>query len=223
MHNGGITLESIFGLLISILYIVIIIAISTRLTHLPFEFSRTFTHILVMNWWLIATFFIKDYWLAITAPILFVIFNTLNVIYNFIPAINTKRRDSNKGPIYYALAVFILTAATFHTPSFHIVGGIGLLVMAYGDGFAALIGQKYGTHTYTIFKGHKTFEGSFTMLVISMIVITTYQYLQLGTVDFIQVFLLSLVATLVEAISPFGIDNLFIPILVSLLYFIMIL
>ncbi len=223
MHNGGITLESIFGLLISILYIVIIIAISTRLTHLPFEFSRTFTHILVMNWWLIATFFIKDYWLAITAPILFVIFNTLNVIYNFIPAINTKRRDSNKGPIYYALAVFILTAATFHTPSFHIVGGIGLLVMAYGDGFAALIGQKYGTHTYTIFKGHKTFEGSFTMLVVSMIVITTYQYLQLGTVDFIQVFLLSLVATLVEAISPFGIDNLFIPILVSLLYFIMIL
>ena len=223
MHNGGITLESIFGLLISILYIVIIITISTRLTHLPFEFSRTFTHILVMNWWLIATFFIKDYWLAITAPILFVIFNTLNVIYNFIPAINTKRRDSNKGPIYYALAVFILTAATFHTPSFHIVGGIGLLVMAYGDGFAALIGQKYGTHTYTIFKGHKTFEGSFTMLVVSMIVITTYQYLQLGTVDFIQVFLLSLVATLVEAISPFGIDNLFIPILVSLLYFIMIL
>lgn len=216
-------MESIFGLLISILYIVIIIAISTRLTHLPFEFSRTFTHILVMNWWLIATFFIKDYWLAITAPILFVIFNTLNVIYNFIPAINTKRRDSNKGPIYYALAVFILTAATFHTPSFHIVGGIGLLVMAYGDGFAALIGQKYGTHTYTIFKGHKTFEGSFTMLVVSMIVITTYQYLQLGTVDFIQVFLLSLVATLVEAISPFGIDNLFIPILVSLLYFIMIL
>jgi phytol kinase len=223
VHNGGITLESIFGLLISILYIVIIIAISTRLTHLPFEFSRTFTHILVMNWWLIATFFIKDYWLAITAPILFVIFNTLNVIYNFIPAINTKRRDSNKGPIYYALAVFILTAATFHTPSFHIVGGIGLLVMAYGDGFAALIGQKYGTHTYTIFKGHKTFEGSFTMLVVSMIVITTYQYLQLGTVDFIQVFLLSLVATFVEAISPFGIDNLFIPILVSLLYFIMIL
>lgn len=223
MHNGGITLESIFGLLISILYIVIIIAISTRLTHLPFEFSRTFTHILVMNWWLIATFFIKDYWLAITAPILFVIFNTLNVIYNFIPAINTKRRDSNKGPIYYALAVFILTAATFHTPSFHIVGGIGLLVMAYGDGFAALIGQKYGTHTYTIFKGHKTFEGSFTMLVVSMIVITTYQYLKLGTVDFIQVFLLSLVATFVEAISPFGIDNLFIPILVSLLYFIMIL
>lgn len=216
-------MESIFGLLISILYIVIIIAISTRLTHLPFEFSRTFTHILVMNWWLIATFFIKDYWLAITAPILFVIFNTLNVIYNFIPAINTKRRDSNKGPIYYALAVFILTAATFHTPSFHIVGGIGLLVMAYGDGFAALIGQKYGTHTYTIFKGHKTFEGSFTMLVVSMIVITTYQYLQLGTVDFIQVFLLSLVATFVEAISPFGIDNLFIPILVSLLYFIMIL
>ena len=61
------------------------------------------------------------------------------------------------------------------------------------------------------------------MLVVSMIVITTYQYLQLGTVDFIQVFLLSLVATLVEAISPFGIDNLFIPILVSLLYFIMIL
>jgi len=223
VHNGGIILESILGLFLSIFYIVIIIAISTRLTHLPFEFSRTFTHILVINWWFIASFMIKDYWLAISAPIFFIIFNTLNVIYNWIPSINTKRRDSNKGPIYYAIAVFILTAATFHTPSFHIVGGIGLLVMAYGDGFAALIGQKYGTHNYTIFKGHKTLEGSFTMLVVSMIVITTYQYLQLGQANFIQVFMLSIVATLVEAISPHGIDNLFIPILVSLLYFIMIL
>ncbi len=223
MHNGGIILESIFGLFISILYIVIIIGISTRLIHLPFEFSRTFTHILIINWWFIASFFIKDYWMAISAPIFFIIFNTLNVMYNWIPSINTKRRDSNKGPIYYSIAVFLLTVATFHTPSFHIVGGIGLLVMAYGDGFAALIGQKYGTHAYTIFKGHKTLEGSLTMFIVSMIVVTTYQYIQLGQVEFIQVFMLSLIATLVEAISPHGIDNLFIPILVSLLYFIMIL
>ena len=223
MHNGGIILESIFGLFISILYIVIIIGISTRLIHLPFEFSRTFTHILVINWWFIASFFIIDYWMAISAPIFFIIFNTLNVMYNWIPSINTKRRDSNKGPIYYSIAVFLLTVATFHTPSFHIVGGIGLLVMAYGDGFAALIGQKYGTHAYTIFKGHKTLEGSLTMFIVSMIVVTTYQYIQLGQVEFIQVFMLSLIATLVEAISPHGIDNLFIPILVSLLYFIMIL
>lgn len=176
-----------------------------------------------MNWWFIASFMIKDYWLAISAPIFFIIFNTLNVIYNWIPSINTKRRDSNHGPIYYSVAVFLLTAVTFHTPSLHIVGGIGLLVMAYGDGFAALIGQKYGKHPYTIFKGHKTFEGSFAMLLVSMIVIATYQLLQLGSVNFIQVMLLSVVATLVEAISPHGIDNLFIPILVSLLYFIMIL
>lgn len=223
MHNGGFILESTFGLFLSILYIVIIIAISTRLTHLPFEFSRTFAHILVMNWWFIASFLIKDYWIAISAPIFFIIFNTLNVYYNWIPSINTKRRSSNKGPIYYALAVLILTASTFHTPSFHIVGGIGLLVMAYGDGFAALIGQKYGTHTYTIFKGHKTFEGSLTMFLVSAIVIATYQYLELGQASIMHVLLLSVVATLVEAISPHGIDNLFIPILVSLLYFIMIL
>ena len=95
--------------------------------------------------------------------------------------------------------------------------------MAYGDGFAALIGQKYGTHAYTIFKGHKTLEGSLAMLLVSMIVIITYQFLQLGSVNFIQVLLLSVVATLVEALSPHGLDNLFIPILVSLLYFIMIL
>jgi phytol kinase len=223
VHNGGFILESTLGLFLSILYIAIIIAISTRLVHLPFEFSRTFTHILVMNWWFIASFFIKDYWLAVSAPVFFVIFNTLNVYYNWIPSINTKRRDSNMGPIFYALAVLLLTIATFHTPSFHIVGGIGLLVMAYGDGFAALIGQKYGKHTYTIFKGHKTLEGSLTMFLVSMIVIATYQYLELGQASILHVLLLSVVATFVEAISPHGLDNLFIPILVSLLYFIMIL
>jgi phytol kinase len=95
--------------------------------------------------------------------------------------------------------------------------------MAYGDGVAAIIGQFFGKHPYTIFKGHKTLEGSFAMFITSMLVIGIYQLFVYQSFNWMHIGSLALVATLVEAISPHGIDNLFIPMLVSLLYFILIL
>lgn len=216
-------MESILGLFVSMLYIGLIIGIATRLTHLPYEMSRTFAHIMVANWWLLATWLIKDYRLALVAPVFFIIFNSFNVVYNWIPAINTKRRHSNWGTIHYAVAFLLITALTFHIPNLHIVGGVGLLVMAYGDGVAAIIGQFFGKHPYTIFKGHKTLEGSFAMFITSMLVIGIYQLFVYQSLNWMHIGSLALVATLVEAISPHGNDNLFIPMLVSLLYFILIL
>lgn len=41
---------------------------------------------------------------------------------------------------------------------------IAIVPMVYGDGFAALIGQKFGRVKYTVFGGTKSLEGSLTML-----------------------------------------------------------
>ena len=213
-------MNSILGLGLSIIYIIVLLLIAMRLEHIPNEFSRTFVHILVSNWWLIAMFLIDNYWMALSVPAVFIIFNALNIRFNWISAINSKQRYGNYGTIYYALAVFILTAVTFLNPQTRIIGGVGILAMGYGDGFAALIGQKYGKHSYRIFKGTKSLEGSAAMFITTLVVVGAYLAFISGNVNLIMLVILAAVATLVEAISPYGLDNLFIPILTSLLYFI---
>lgn len=215
-------MNSYIGAFISVAYIALILFIAVRTEHLKHEFSRTMVHILVTNWWFIAAYLIKDYWVAVSIPVFFILFNSLNLRFNWISAINSKSRYGNYGTIYYAISVALLTAMTFSSAQGQIVGGVGMLVMGYGDGFAALIGQRYGKHGYHIFKGSKSIEGSVSMLVVSLIALSVYLGIMTGSVNFYHVGSIALVATLVEAISPYGLDNLFVPILGSLLYFIFI-
>jgi phytol kinase len=208
------------GLLISFSYLGLIILIATRVTHWPHEMSRTFAHILVANWWLIASLVIQSYWAAMVAPVFFVVFNTLNALFNWIPAINSKDRYKSLGTVYYAISVAILTHSTFMDPQLRIAGGLGILAMGYGDGLAAVVGQFFGKHTYSIFRGHKSVEGSLAMFVTVIAVSALYLSWQVGGIDWPVILLIAAIATQTEAISPYGLDNLFVPLLTALLYFI---
>lgn len=216
-------MDSIFGLIVSVLYIIALLVIATKLQDRPNEFSRTFVHIAVANWWLIAMLWIHNYFYALSVPLFFIVFNAINIKTNWIPAINSTKKYGNYGTVYYALSVAALTALTFVSPEMKVVGGIGILSMGYGDGFAALIGQRYGKHTFTVFKGSKSIEGSLAMFVSTLVVLALFTWVFAGSVPVFDLILIALMSALVEAISPYGLDNLFVPMLSSLLYFILIL
>lgn len=218
-----VTLNSIIGLIVSFLYIALLLLIAMRLQHLPNEFSRTFVHIAVAHWWIIAMLWIDNYYYALSVPVFFILFNTVNIFTNWIPAINSSKKYNNWGTVYYAISVTLLTALTFISTEMKVVGGIGILSMGYGDGFAALIGQKYGKHTFTVFKGSKSLEGSLAMFVVTLVVLSLFLAVFVQSVPVVNLILLALMATLIEAISPYGLDNIFVPILSALLYFITIL
>jgi len=215
-------MSELTGLGIGFLYIFMVIGIAMLLSKQPHELSRTFAHIMVSNWWIIASLTMSSYWIVISTPVFFVIFNTLNAIYNWIPCLNSKNRYKNLGTVYYAASVLLLVQLYFFDPSIRVAGGIGILVMGYGDGFAALIGQFFGKLQYSIFKGHKTIEGSLAMLVISGIAVYAYLYFTTPVIPWLMVIIIPVVATLIEAISPYGLDNLFVPLISALIYFIFI-
>jgi len=208
------------GLGLGFIYIVVVIAIANTMSKLPYELSRTFAHIMTANWWFIASLTMSSYWVVMATPIFFIIFNILNAIFNWIPCLNSKVRNTNFGTVYYAISVFILIQLFFFTPSLKIVAGLGILVMGYGDGFAALIGQAFGKHTYTIFRGHKTIEGSLSMLMISVVVVYSYLYFSTPAISWSMVIMIPLLATLIEGISPYGLDNFFVPLITALIYFV---
>ena len=53
----------------------------------------------------------------------------------------------------------ILVVISFGALKEPYIGGIGLMALAYGDGFAALIGKKFGWKPFYVFKNKKTVSG----------------------------------------------------------------
>lgn len=93
--------------------------------------------------------------------------------------------------------------------------------MGYGDGLAAVIGRRFGLMKYHIFGNTKSYVGSLTMLIVSFLVCTVILWAATPVfwgIILLQALILAVFATIVEAVSPFGLDNLTVPLLTFFLY-----
>lgn len=165
-------MENIYGLIISIIYILIVLGIGTFLAKYQggeSELSRKIIHILVGNWVFITPVF-TELWALVLVPFTFIIVNSLSLKYNFISAM--EREDDSLGTVYYALSLFILSALGFLL-DWKSLPFIGVLTMAYGDGLAAIIGQKWGKAKPFPFAGDKSLLGTIIVAVTSFIVTST--------------------------------------------------
>jgi phytol kinase len=128
-----------------------------------------------------------------------------------LPGINSVGRKS-LGTFFYALSIGILVAFFWYInqPQY---AALGILIMAWGDGFAAIIGRRFGKHKYKLFGGQKSWEGSGAMTLISYIISSVILFSVEGNIW--QVWVISLVvavvATVLETLSFLGMDNLTVP------------
>ena len=211
------------GLALSFVYLGIVLLIAMRLEKQPYELSRKFVHIMATNWWLIASIAFKSPWLASIVPLFFVFFNIVTFFAGWLPAVNRQIDGRNFGTIYYALSTLFLTYVSFQPGSSLMIGGVGLLVMGYGDGLAGLVGRKWGRHPFQLFQAKKSLEGSLTMFITSFAVLVVYLTYMTGSAALLPCFVIALISTLVEAISPWGLDNILVPLIAAFAYFIYIL
>lgn len=208
------------GLSLSLIYLGIILIIAFTLRHFKHNLSRTFIHIMAAHWWMIVMVYVDSYWFVLGASLLFLIFNSLNVIFKWIPFLIAKGKFEKWGAVYYSFSIVCLVATTYFTPELKMVGGVGILALGYGDGFASLIGQYFGKHPYTIFKGHKSLEGSLAMGLATLVSIAIFFYAFHVSIPIMTLFSIAALAMVVEALSPYGLDNVFVPLITALFYFI---
>lgn len=213
---------NIWGIIVSFVFIFLIIGISTLLTNkkiLSGEGSRKFIHIGVANWWIIAmVFFDSPLWASIV-PALFIIINYISYKKQVFKAMERGKGKNDLGTVYYAISLFILSIVTFSKGMDPYVGAMGILIMGYGDGFAAVIGEKYGKHSFTLMNSKKSLEGSLAMFIVSFIVAFIIAVLAGNSCIWLLPLSLALIATIVEIFSPYGIDNLTVPLITSLSYY----
>jgi len=200
---------AIVGMWLSVILLLAVVA--KRYTSADSEITRKIVHIgtgniILFAWWLDIPASI-----GIGASIVASIVTLLSYKFPLLPGINSVGRQS-LGTFFYAVSIGVLVAWfwSIEQPQY---AALGILVMTWGDGLAALIGQRFGKHRYKIWGIQKSWEGSLAMAAVSYVVSSLIFLGVQGNIW--QTWLISLavalVATSLEAFSKFGIDNLTVP------------
>jgi phytol kinase len=176
------------------------------------EILRKIVHIGTGNVILLAWWLNIPAWIGIAAAILASIVALLSYWLPLLPGVNSVGRKS-LGTFFYAISIGI-SIAWFWPIASPEYAALGILIMAWGDGMAALIGQRFGRHPYQVWGMNKSWEGSIAMcsvsaIVSSWILVSTHgNHWQTWSIAIA----VALAATALETFSKLGLDNLTVPI-----------
>ncbi len=216
-------MKNIIGLVISFAYIGILMVSAKYFERFEKEASRKFIHILLANWWLIAIAFFDNIVYAIIPPIAFVVINFVSYRGNVIKVMERdEKSEDGLGTVYFAISLIPLVFLSFGLTKNPLIGLVGFFIMTFGDGFAAIVGKSVKSKEYNILGCTKTLAGSCVMFCMSLIItISVFAYANVEFL-FIKAIGLSVLATILEAVSVKGTDNLTVPVITSLVtYFIL--
>ncbi len=232
----GSNLVFVWDLVATVISIVILLAIVQINAYIQKKgkvspiITRKLVHILagpvfVVTWMLFSGEIVSHY-VAVIVPLLFLLqFITigLGVIKNesFVASMSRSGdpRELLQGTLYYSIVMVLMTYFWFYVPSTGISNAnpTALLIIGCvsgGDGLADIIGRKFGRKKIGIKGSEKTFIGSIGMLVgsilVSSILVLIFS-LEVPSFDIatliLPIIVVSIIATIVEAISPKNSDN----------------
>lgn len=213
--------NNIIGMSLSIGFVFIVIIISEilkRTVKLGTEATRKFVHIGVSHWWIIAMIFIPDVKYAAIPPLLFIVLNYISYKKSLFGSMERNEGAGDLGTVYFPIALLILVLLTWDNGLLRneskYLGAIGILIMGYGDGFAGLIGRKFGKNKFGFHGNKKSIEGSLAMFVFSFLVTCIIMIWTNGfsALSIYITIIVATLATLIEAFTPVGLDNLTVPI-----------
>lgn len=217
--------SDVIGVAFVYIYVALLLFITEKVISKKYSIeSRKILHILTGNIAFILPIFQTKEVMAFLAAGPFIIFTFLMSPYSPIKSLkgDTSKSGHGLGLVYYAIAWTGLAYFFFDSK---VIIAIGILAMSYGDGFASLIGIKYGKKKYKIFKDMKSYIGSAAMFVFTfflmIIALLFYQFFCSNIPPLIDnLSLLAIIAgisSIVEGITPLGLDNLSVPFVTAIL------
>lgn len=218
-------MNNLIGIGVSIAFIAIIMISGKMFEKAGKEASRKFIHIMLSNWWIIAIVFFDNMWFAALLPAAFVVINYISFKTNLIKVMEREEGDENKdslGTVYYAISLLILALITFGPMQNPLIGLCGILAMGYGDGLAAVIGQAVDSKKIEIFGNSKSLAGCITMFIITCMILGGFLYYSQADYWALKSIVIAGLMTLIELVSIKGTDNLTVPLITSLLAFLMV-
>ncbi len=116
------------------------------------------------------------------------------------------------GEVFFALSVIIVAFLTHDK----LVYATAILSMGLADGLAGIFGSQFGKSTnYNIFGRTKSVVGSLTFFIVAVILLVNYSRHITHPHGYLAYIMLALAAAALENFSVFGLDNLFVPLLIA--------
>jgi dolichol kinase len=208
------------GVALVYIYVAILLIITEKILDKYPEISRKVLHIMVGNVAFLLPIFVTKEVMAFVAAGPFILFTFLMSPYTPIKKIRGKTSAAGHGMglVYYSITWTILAYLFFDNM---VVIAIGILTMSYGDGFASIMGLRFGEKKYNIFGDKKSYIGSFTMFIatfITTIVALLYYQISITIIVILVLLFISFIAAIVEGVTPRGLDNLSAPFVAVFIY-----
>jgi dolichol kinase len=229
----GEVIINVLLMLLCYVYVLIIIFVSGRMgkyLKISLQSSRKFLHVMIGNLPFIIPFFTMALFpTLVAAPFIIVTFlatpySPFKSVYKKLEGLSEITEEGHQwGLVFYAISYTCL-AFLFAQKSYVIAAGV--LPMAYGDAAASIVGEKFGRHKFKLV-ARKSLEGSAAMFLVSLTILLVSMIFFSAVYGFsffsriVAVASAATIATLVEAFSPMGCDNLTVPafsVLIFLLY-----
>lgn len=212
-------MNNVLAVVLSFIYVFAVIGVAEGLRRafgLPVEFTRKVVHIGVGMWAFGTAALFTDKWFAIIPPVVFIALNYISYRRNVFAAMEVADK-SNLGTVYFPVAFAAVILLFFDVSKAFMVAL--LMPMTWGDAFAAILGRRFGRHRYAVFKrgatcgATRSLEGSAAMFIFSFLSAAITLAIFGTPLDAAILFgvVLASFATVVEAISPAGLDNLLVP------------
>ena len=221
-------MSDFIGLAAAFIAIPLIIAFAQLLLHagiVSAPVARKLIHVGVSHWWLLAVALHTTTVYAAIGPITFIVVNGIVYRFHMLAAMEDPDHRRNLGTIYFPISLLVLVLLCFGGPVPLYAGGIGVLVMGYGDGLASIVGTRWGKGRFELFGSTKSLSGSASMFLASIVVTTAWVITAhprglepafVVTAALVTAF----VATGLELATPWGLDNLSVPIGTTLFFFV---
>jgi phytol kinase len=176
------------------------------------DFTRKFIHIAVGMWAYGTVLLFERRAFAIIPPLAFVAINALSYWRGTFKAMETGEKGQ-LGTVYFPVSFAALIWLLWGRPDLLVAS---LMPMTWGDALAAVVGRRIGQRRYTVAGSTRSLEGSVVLFLISWIAtLVPLLLLGPGSLDAVTAVgaaaVTALAAVLVEACSPWGIDNLTVP------------
>ena len=185
------------------------------------EIARKIVHIGVSNWFFIyCHVFESDLWPVIGLAGFAVINAVMNMSGGLHVLMGQESTKRNWGLVQYPISIIILIMLRHFGVGDIVCVGCGVLGMGYGDGLASIVGMKVRSRNLPG-KSRKTIAGSITMACITFAVVLLLNIIYKQGIEITRIVLVSLLAgvcaSFVEAYTPFGLDNISVPLTIYLI------
>ncbi len=177
------------------------------------ELSRKIVHIgtgpiVVMAWWLAIPASI-----AVPVSLTVTVITALNRRLQLLPAVEDIDRNSY-GTVAYGLAISLLLLLFWPDQAIAVCAGV--LVMAFADGLAGLIGRGMTSPSWTVWQQSKSVAGTLTMGLVTALVLLLLVLISQSPLHPLRLIAVCALAVGLEQLSRWGIDNLSVPMAVGL-------